>query len=420
VKKIFYILLITQLTAGLSYSQSGWFWQNLNPNEELSSVFFINENTGFIGSAGYSSNIYKTTNAGLNWFTTIDSLSSDLWCVYFLNINTGFAAYRGSILKTTNSGDNWSYVYEGNNILFSITFASPDTGYACGKWTTMLKTTNRGDNWSEQTIPVGMYQDLSFINNNTGFTVSERDYITKTTNGGVNWIRKNVGYNSRLYAVTFLNTNTGFCGGEDGESMCAFKTTNGGENWTETLHGYQGIITDMTFVNNQTGYSVGTAIFKTADGGETWQIQMNLGWNELYSVFFVNELTGYTCGGDTNRHGILYKTTTGGEPIGIQPISTEIPTHFVLQQNYPNPFNPNTKIKFSIPPLRGVRGVTKLAIYDILGREVAVLVNEELSPGTYEVEWSATGGADNFASGIYFYQLTTDGFSQTKKMVLIK
>ncbi len=105
-------------------------------------------------------------------------------------------------------------------------------------------------------------------------------------------------------------------------------------------------------------------------------------------------------------------------PIGIEPISSEIPQHFALYQNYPNPFNPVTKIRFSIPLLRGVaegRGVL-LKIYDILGKEIALLVNEELKPGTYEIEWDAS----NFSSGVYFYSLITENFTQTNKMVVLK
>jgi len=108
-------------------------------------------------------------------------------------------------------------------------------------------------------------------------------------------------------------------------------------------------------------------------------------------------------------------------PIGITPISSEIPEKFALLPNYPNPFNPVTKIKFDIPlshlPLQGgdKEGV-KLIIYDLLGREVVTLVNEQLQPGSYSVDWDATG----YASGLYFYSLVTDEFTDTKRMVLIK
>jgi hypothetical protein len=105
------------------------------------------------------------------------------------------------------------------------------------------------------------------------------------------------------------------------------------------------------------------------------------------------------------------------QPIGIQPISSKVPNSYVLSQNYPNPFNPTTKIKFDLPVnVKREASNVKLIIYDILGRDVATLVNEQLKPGSYEVEWDAT----NYPSGVYFYKLQTESFSETKKMVLVK
>ncbi|MCK5704289.1 MAG: T9SS type A sorting domain-containing protein, partial [Cyclobacteriaceae bacterium] len=89
-----------------------------------------------------------------------------------------------------------------------------------------------------------------------------------------------------------------------------------------------------------------------------------------------------------------------------------IPDEIILSQNYPNPFNPSTTIKFSLPS----PGFATLKIYNTLGEEVAVLLNNELSTGTYEVEWNANG----LPSGVYFYHLQTDGFVETKKMLLLK
>jgi hypothetical protein len=99
-------------------------------------------------------------------------------------------------------------------------------------------------------------------------------------------------------------------------------------------------------------------------------------------------------------------------PLGITKINSEIPEDFSLSQNYPNPFNPLTKIRFDIPKASSA----KLIIYDLLGREIKILVNEELKSGTYEAEWDASG----YSSGIYFYSLITDKFIESKKMVLIK
>ncbi len=117
-------------------------------------------------------------------------------------------------------------------------------------------------------------------------------------------------------------------------------------------------------------------------------------------------------------NGIVYGDTS--VPVGLQNISYEIPDNFSLSQNYPNPFNPVTKIKFSIPLSRGVSeglGVlSRLVIYDILGREITTLVNEQLKPGMYEVEWDGS----NYPSGVYFYKLITTDYSESRRMVLIK
>lgn len=103
--------------------------------------------------------------------------------------------------------------------------------------------------------------------------------------------------------------------------------------------------------------------------------------------------------------------------VGIVNLSTQIPDNFKLYQNYPNPFNPVTKIKFSLPSnVKGKTSDVKLVVYDVPGTEVTTLVNEQLRPGTYEVSFDGR----NVASGIYFYKLTTDEYTATKKMVLLK
>ena len=100
------------------------------------------------------------------------------------------------------------------------------------------------------------------------------------------------------------------------------------------------------------------------------------------------------------------------QPTAIEPISSVIPKEFKLYQNYPNPFNPKSKIKMQIAKLSNVN----LIVYDMLGREIAVLVSGELKPGTYEVEWDGTGNP----SGIYFYRLECKEYVETRKMLLIK
>ncbi|NOS84162.1 MAG: T9SS type A sorting domain-containing protein [Ignavibacteria bacterium] len=117
-------------------------------------------------------------------------------------------------------------------------------------------------------------------------------------------------------------------------------------------------------------------------------------------------------------NGILYGDTT---LTSIILTSTETPNEFSLSQNYPNPFNPVTKIKFAVSGTSTAQ--TTLAVYNVLGHEVSVLVNQQLQPGTYEADWDASA----YPSGVYYYKLeirqagsASGSFTETKKMVLIK
>jgi len=98
--------------------------------------------------------------------------------------------------------------------------------------------------------------------------------------------------------------------------------------------------------------------------------------------------------------------------------NNDIPTEFKLYDNFPNPFNPLTKIRFDIPvSLSGAKDlIVKLVIYDLLGREVSVLINNEIKPGMYEIEWNAS----SYTSGVFFFKLIAGSYIETKKMILIK
>jgi hypothetical protein len=99
-------------------------------------------------------------------------------------------------------------------------------------------------------------------------------------------------------------------------------------------------------------------------------------------------------------------------PIGIRIISSNVPGKFSLEQNYPNPFNPVTQIKFTVPKSDFVR----LAVFDLTGSLVETLVQENLSAGTYNIEWDGS----RFSSGVYFYRLQSGNFAETRKMMLTK
>jgi hypothetical protein len=122
----------------------------------------------------------------------------------------------------------------------------------------------------------------------------------------------------------------------------------------------------------------------------------------------------------TTRDGLYKSTDFGNSWYPVAPFVTglitkdfvNLPTEFILEQNYPNPFNPSTTISFSVPEIEFVT----LKVYDVLGNEIATLINEEKSAGSYEILFDAT----DLSSGIYFYRLQAGSFVETKKMVLMK
>ena len=155
----------------------------------------------------------------------------------------------------------------------------------------------------------------------------------------------------------------------------------------------------------------------STNGGLNWGVDTRLTYDSSYSMYPFVSASGtsvHVVWSDyrNGNYEIYYKRNPTGNTIGIQNISTKIPSKFSLSQNYPNPFNPATVISFQL----SVAGNVLLKVYNMLGKEVAILVNKNLNPGTYKVDWNAS----NFSSGVYFYKLETNGFSDVKKLILLK
>ena len=152
-------------------------------------------------------------------------------------------------------------------------------------------------------------------------------------------------------------------------------------------------------------------IKKSFNEGHTWYNFDSLISFGPSQIYFVDNNTGFIIG----NGGMIIKTTNGGN-VGVGNTITSLPDKFILEQNYPNPFNPVTKINFSLPSASKIT----LKVYDILGREVAALINSELrTAGNYSVNFDGS----SFASGVYFYKLVNEdnaGQSITKRMMLIK
>lgn len=446
IKISFLICLLISVTT-ISYSQSGWFSQNFGYNRGLADVQFLDLNTGFSVGLGI---ILKTTNAGQNWNCVLnDTLLNEYMKLHFINVNTGYVIgdnlYSGKILmKSNNGGNNWYSIETGfqGGYYGAITFTSGNTGYlgvsddAPITESTILKTTNAGLNWftcfNHSGWNTEVISSFYFLDLNTGYA-GNWGRILKTTNGGLNWIYITLNeQNINVLSIQFLNSSIGYACGYATNFQPAgrfMKTSDGGLSWS-IHHIDEGLpCRDVFFTSLDTGYITNQYfIWKTTNQGTYW-LQSHFSVQFHNSLFFTTQQTGYCVG----PSGYVLKTTNGGITY-LKNEKSEIPQYFSLSQNYPNPFNPVTKIKFDIPtPLNppfakgGTAkpgGFVRLTIYDALGREISALVDEQLNPGSYEVEWDAS----NFPGGVYFYRLTAGdpstgsglSYSETKKMILIK
>ena len=400
------------------YSQTGWYPLTSGASATLWSVYFPSSgsgNSGFI--AGSSGTILVTTNAGGNWTSQTSNTSNDLTSVYFINSQTGWAAGGlGTIIHTSNAGASWIVQSTPTTqILHSIFFINQLTGWAVGWQGTILNTTDGGTNWILQVSTSGDYLWSVYFTSPTNGTASGRNgRIIKTTNAGANWFDIQFGTSGTFYSLFFANPLTGWTAG----LYVSMVTTNGGYNWSNQPA--PGIYLSVYFPSVNTGWRTGSdgLINYTTNSGNAWSAQTSNTANWLYSVFFTSQSIGYIAG----DAGTILKTTDGGGLFtGIKTISSNIPDKYELHQNYPNPFNPSTTIKFNIrppfTPLLSKEGTgVVLKIYDALGKEVATLVNDNLSPGMYKVELDGS----NLNSGVYFYRIETGSFTEMKRMLLLK
>jgi photosystem II stability/assembly factor-like uncharacterized protein len=400
------------------------------------SIYFTDENTGW--AVGDSGIILSTTDGGNNWIKQLNADSVILSSVYAIDNQNVFAVGsvlkgswpsftdNGIIFKTNDGGNNWTkQSFDTLSTFSSVVFTNDSIGWITVTNGTILKTTNRGKTWEQFSSGLGtMLSNIQFINNNIGWVSFQGGkYLLKTIDGGKNWNSQFIDSNFSMYSFHFVNSNKGLTVGSYFGYNNIFKTTDGGENWEPSKNVPISHYNSVKFINENIGWISGgyqlsgifnSMIIKTTDGGISWVSQNGPTTQELSSLFFINENTGWVVGDG------IFKTTNGGGTVYVKNDNNyrnNIPKQIELFQNYPNPFNPITTISFTIPSVgTSLMKSLQLKIYDILGREVAVLVNEKRPARKYTVQWNA----EKFSSGLYFYRLTAGEFSETKKMILLR
>jgi photosystem II stability/assembly factor-like uncharacterized protein len=388
---------------------------------DLTKLFFLDSLTGFV--AGRQGTIVKTTDGGRTWLPQTSNINTDIIDVYMLNDRYGWAlsyvsfvdttAWYGAIfLKTTNGGESWlneQFPVKGI-YLNSVRFLDSLHGWVGGQSGTLLETSDGGTSWHPAAVDSSFFANLTiskirFYSPSYGFAVGGRldlsGVVWRTTNGGQRWIAKSVSPEPVLdiHRIDSLNI-IGVVG--DLEYGAGFiRTADGGENWEyETLNIF-GQPTSLSFRTTTEVWSpLGFVqrLMYTKDAGTTWSTVKTPGQIAVFDLVFTDSTTGYAVGdaGAVLKYSPLPVSVEEEDPL-TPPLTPK------LSQNYPNPFNPKTIIKFGLPTSSASEGEAStnhvtLKVFDVLGREVASLVNENLKVGRYE----ATFDAATFSSGTHF------------------
>ena len=396
-------LLIYNFTFNINHCSAQWeqMSNGIGTDKYIYSLATFENNV----YAGTNTGVYLSTNNGTSWTQT--ALNDQ----YVLSLATlGSNIFAGTdingVYLSTNNGSNWTQTSLNNYTIWSFAFIGNNI-FAGTQSGGIYLSSNNGTSWTQ--IGLNNYSVFSLLTlGNNVFAGTANNGVFISTNNGTNWTQ--TALNNRYVNSLAAIGNNIFAGTD---SLGVYLSTNNGTSWTQTALNNQYVnslaVSDNNVFAGIGKYPTGSgSVSLSTNNGTSW-IEKNQGFNVIPIVTRLLIANNYIFAG---TYGLSVWRRSYTEIIGIQNISTEVPSTFSLSQNYPNPFNPTTNIRFDLPR----SGSVKLVVFDALGREVATLVNEKLAPGTYEVDWNAS----SYPSGVYFYRLTTDSFSESKKMLLTK
>jgi len=353
--------------------------------------------------AGTYYGIYVSTDNGDNW--TVTQMNNVQGNVLYVSGSNLYAGTNQGIYLSTNEGVNWTQTGLTTGSVWAIT--KKDTYIFAGTSASGLYvSSNNGANWFKPSNTPTFVSSLT-VNGNYVFAGDwANPYVYVSSDNGSNWTLVPTGGTgaSVILALT-VKDNIIFAGADN---TGIYQSTNNGLSWSKNSLEVGGI-TCFAVKDNYifAGDFLFCKLFMTTNNGSSWLLKSQ-GLGSRLSVWSIGINNGYVFAGtDSSVWRRPYS-----EVIGVNNISTAVPAKFSLSQNYPNPFNPSTIIKYNVES----RKIVRLVVFDILGKEIATLVNEKQNAGTYEVTFDGSG----LTSGVYFYKLTCGDFSEVKKMLLIK
>lgn len=368
----------------------------------------------YAGTSGTVKSIYKSTDGGNNWTEVFSSGAANFLSLACDSLNNIYASYGSSgLLKSTNGGINFTnvpssvfnnktvtsvacgkngYVYAGCTI--GGIFRSTDYGttFPDNPVNTLTIVTIAADRFNSNIVYAGA---SSGTPPNYGFYRSTDAGLTFSDNlNPLNIWGIAQKQNGNLYTIT---TSSGYP---------FSKSTNGGLNWI-TASNLSGAMRGLCMDLAENFYTAGNGgVFKSTNDGASFT-NFGLTFSSNQTICYQNNILVASSG--TSNGGVwIYSDSL----LGVKEPGSVIAEQFILHQNYPNPFNPETIISYELR----ITSDVVLSVYNTEGKHIADLVNQKQNAGKHEVKFNA----ENISSGIYFYRLEIHGFTQSRKMILLK
>ncbi|HEY9167511.1 MAG TPA: T9SS type A sorting domain-containing protein [Candidatus Kryptonia bacterium] len=365
----------------------------------------------FEGSDG--GGIFRSTDNGNTWNGASSGLTSSYISCLVADDSTLFSGTQnadgGGVFRSTDFGSSWSLTGLSDQSIFALALRGQNL--LAGTYTGAYLSTNNGDYWN--TILGGYYsiEVQAIAAGDTDFFASDGSRgIYISGDDGVTWAYHEGVMGDFLVvsgARVFLGSWT----------FGLQVSTDNGSTWSSILSGYSGDGGVTAMAVNETkiyaklvsnaGSGGRLGVFLSDDLGARWT-RVDSGLTDDVNCLCVSN--GYLFAGASN--GRVWRRLLSEMVVGVKDREKMLPNTMALSQNYPNPFNPTTVIAYQLP----AAGRVSLIIYDVLGREVARLVDGQKAAGSYEVKFDGS----KLPSGLYFYRLSTGSYSRTMKMVVLK
>jgi photosystem II stability/assembly factor-like uncharacterized protein len=407
--------LLAGTLGGVSRStDSGLTWRNVNCGMGADYVTALGIDPRGRLYAGVRGSAYRTADRGESWSRVLTTVNA--WPTWFCFKDTllGFATGNsGGVLRSTDGGNTWSPANTGLTDAPARTVGVTSLGtIILGTWGDgVYRSTNDGETWSH--LPTGADTVVTAFARVSGGAVllGAQGAVLISIDDGITWLPCRWGLPAaRVSGIIEGGLGLFFAGLDDGG---VFRSTDNGASWTPCNAGFPPSGMHVYSMDaNRMGHLLvagSEGIYRSTNSGDSWEA-LNAGLPITLTPAIAVDPTGYAYAG-TGGAGVWRSASP--TVVSVREDRPQI-SEAALYTNYPNPFNETTRISFRLHG--GATRKVQLSVFDLLGREVAVLVDEKKAPGMYEVVFNATG----LASGVYLCRLRAGDLVQTKRLMLAK